>query len=227
MTSSDADELTVLVVDDEPLVRRGLVSILGAQPRLFVVGEAADGAEAVAQARTLRPDVVVMDVRMPRVDGLEATRRIVRADPAPAVLVLTTFDLDEYVYAALRAGAGGFVLKDAPEEQLVAAVRAVHSGASLLDPRLTLRLAERFAPPKATSAARPTELEGLTAREVDVLRAVAQAATNEQIGRQLGIGEATVKTHVSRVLAKLGLVSRVQAVVFAYDIGLVSPRNER
>ncbi|TQN42508.1 LuxR family two component transcriptional regulator [Blastococcus colisei] len=189
------------------------------------MGEAADGAEAVAQARTLRPDVVVMDVRMPHMDGLEATRRILRADPAPAVLVLTTFDLDEYVHAALRAGAGGFVLKDAPEEQLVAAVRAVRSGASLFDPRLTVRLAERFAPPQPAPAARLSHVHGLTPRELDVLRAVSLGATNDEIGRQLGIGESTVKTHVSRVLAKLGLVTRVQAVVFAYEIGLVSPRG--
>ena len=222
MTDRD-DPLSVLVVDDEPLVRRGLVSILAAQADITVAGEAADGAEAVSQARALRPDVVVMDVRMPRLDGIEATRRILRMGAATAVLVLTTFDLDEYVHAALRAGAGGFVLKDAPEAQLVAAVRAVHSGGSLLDPRVTLRLAERFAPAPAPIGT--PVLEGLTTREVEVLRQLATGGSNEDIGRSLGIGEATVKTHVSRVLAKLGLVTRVQAVILAYDVGLVTPRG--
>jgi DNA-binding NarL/FixJ family response regulator len=208
----------VLVVDDERLVRAGLRAVLDASPGIRVVGEAADGAEAAAAARTLAPDVAVVDVRMPRVDGIEATRRLTRLAPAPAVLVLTTFDADEYVHAALRAGAGGFLLKDAPEERLVAAVRTVHSGASLLDPRVTLRLVQRLAP--ATPVTAPA-LDRLTGRETEVLVAVASGASNEGIAERLGISEATVKTHVSRILAKLGLVTRVQAVVLAYETGLV------
>jgi DNA-binding NarL/FixJ family response regulator len=209
----------VLVVDDERLVRAGLRAVLTAAPGLTVVGEAADGAEAVAAARTLRPDVAVVDVRMPRVDGIEATRRLTRLEPAPAVLVLTTFDADEYVHAALRAGAAGFLLKDAPEERLVAAVRTVHTGASLLDPRVTVRLVERLTP-VASPAATPS-LARLTGRETEVLTAVATGASNEDVATLLGISEATVKTHVSRILAKLGLVTRVQAVVLAYETGLV------
>ena len=215
------DDLRVLVVDDESLVRRGLVSILYAQPGISVVGEASDGAEAVSQARALDPDVVVMDVRMPRMDGIEATHRLQRSARPPAVLVLTTFDADEHVHAALRAGAGGFVLKDAPEEQLVAAVRAVRSGSWQADPRVMHRLTAHVT---AARRVRPSPLlDVLTAREVEVLRHLAQGISNEEVGRRLGIGEATVKTHVSRLLAKLGLVTRVQAVVLAYESGLVVP----
>ncbi|NAZ78342.1 response regulator [Kineococcus sp. T13] len=213
----------VLVVDDERLVRAGFRMILSTEPDLEVVGEAADGAEAVAQARRLRPDVVLMDVRMPRVDGIEATRRLVRLEEPPAVLVVTTFDQDEHVYAALRAGAGGFLLKDAPEAQLVAALRTVAEGVSLLAPSVTRRLVEAFTPAQAPSRPPAGDLERLTPRELDVLRALAHGRTNGDIADQLGVGEATVKTHVSRVLAKLGLASRSQAVVAAYESGLVRP----
>ena len=219
MTGADRTPVRVLVADDDPLVRRGLVSIVSSDPGLTVVGQAADGAEALAQTRALSPDVVLMDVRMPRMDGIEATRRLSRLDRPPAVLVLTTFDSDEYVHAAIRAGAGGFVLKDCPEEQLLAAVRAVRSGGSLLDPRITSRLTEHLAP--APAAADRRLLDCLTARELDVLREVARGASNEEVARTLQIGEATVKTHVSRVLAKLGVLTRVQAVVLAYETGLV------
>lgn len=220
MTDRSPD-LRVLVVDDERLVRAGLRAVLNAAEGITVVGEAADGAEAVSMARTTKPDVAVVDVRMPHVDGIEATRRLVRLDPAPAVLVATTFDLDEYVHAALLAGASGFLLKDAPEERLVAAVRSLPTGAALLDPRVTLRLVERFARPRAAEG--PDTLDALTPREREVLVAVARGGSNEDVGRLLNIGEATVKTHVSRILTKLDLVTRVQAVVLAYESGLVRP----
>ncbi|WP_373694970.1 response regulator [Kineococcus terrestris] len=195
--------------------------VLSAFPDVEVVGEAADGAEAVSAARALDPDVVLMDVRMPRVDGIEATRRLARAGPRPAVLVVTTFDEDEHVYAALRAGAGGFLLKDAPEAQLVAALRTVAEGVSLLAPSVTRRLVAAFAPAVPAPAAVP--LDVLTAREREVLLLVARGLANAEIAGRLGVGEATVKSHVSHVLAKLGLVSRSQAVVAAYEAGLVRP----
>jgi DNA-binding NarL/FixJ family response regulator len=212
--------LTVLIADDERLVRAGLRMALAPADDITVVGEAADGIEAVQAAERLRPDVVIMDVRMPHLDGVEATRRIRTLRPAPAVLVVTTFDLDQYVHSALRAGASGFLLKDAPEERLLAALRTVATGASLLDPAITVRLVEAFAP----TPPRPTpEMATLTTREREVLICLARGASNEDIGRSLYIGEATVKTHVSRVLAKLGVTTRTQAVVLAYDCGLVTP----
>ncbi len=212
--------IRVLLADDQNLVRGGFRMILGAEPEVDVVGEAADGAEAVALARDLRPDVVLMDVRMPNVDGIEATRRIVDgAEESPRVLVLTTFDLDEYVYEALRAGASGFLLKDAPEEQLVAGIRIVAAGGSLFAPAVTRRLIERFA---ATSSRKPPPaFDDLTARELEVLRLVARGLSNAEIARELVVSEHTVKTHVAHILGKLDLRDRVQAVVLAYESGIV------
>jgi DNA-binding NarL/FixJ family response regulator len=211
--------LRVLVADDERLVRAGYRMVLQPEPGVDVVGEAADGVEAVRLAAELRPDVVVMDVRMPGLDGIAATRRVVALDPAPAVLVVTTFDLDKYVFAALRAGACGFLLKDAPEEQLLAALRTAALGVSLLAPAVTRRLVARYA--RADEKHRAA-LATLTARETDVLVLLARGLSNAGIARELYVGEATVKTHLSHVLAKLGLVSRTQAVVFAYESGLVA-----
>ncbi len=212
--------IRVLLADDQNLVRGGFRMILSAEPEVDVVGEAADGAEAVALARDLHPDVVLMDVRMPNVDGIEATRRIVDgAEESPRVLVLTTFDLDEYVYEALRAGASGFLLKDAPEEQLLAGIRIVAAGGSLFAPAVTRRLIERFA---ATSSRKPPPaFDDLTARELDVLRLVARGLSNAEIAREFVISEHTVKTHVAHILGKLDLRDRVQAVVLAYESGIV------
>src|SRR3954469_6475476 len=198
--------------------------ILQAEPDLEVVGEAADGVEAVEAASRLRPDVVLMDIRMPLLDGIAATRRLVALEDPPAVVVVTTFDLDEYVYEALRAGASGFLLKDAPEAQLLTALRAAPGGVSLLSATVTQRLVSTFARP---SGAADPRLGALTEREKDVLRLVAQGLSNADIARTLVIGETTVKTHVSRLLAKLGLASRTQAVVLAYESGLVGPETSR
>jgi len=209
---------TVLVADDQELVRTGLCTILS-RSGVQVLGEAADGREAVEQARRLRPDVVVMDVRMPHMDGIAATRELLAGGTDTRVLVLTTFDLDEYVYDALRAGASGFLLKDAPPQRLVAAVHAVHDGDALLAPQITRRLVERYAAP-----ARPAPgLDELTAREREVLTLVARGLSNAEIGERLFLTLPTVKTHVSRILMKLGLRDRVQAVVLAYEAGIVSP----
>jgi DNA-binding NarL/FixJ family response regulator len=213
--------IRVLLADDQALVRAGFRMILKAESGIEVVGEAADGAEAVGRARELAPDVVLMDVRMPAMDGIEATRRIAAGDGAPRVLVLTTFDLDEYVYEALRAGASGFLLKDAPEEQLVSGIRIVADGGSLFAPAVTRRLIERFA--GGPSAQPPPALGELTPRELEVLRLVARGLSNAEIAGTLVVSEHTVKTHVARVLQKLDLRDRVQAVVLAYEAGIVRP----
>jgi DNA-binding NarL/FixJ family response regulator len=212
----------VLLADDQALVRAGFRMILKAEPGIEVVGEAGDGVEAVALADDLAPDVVLMDIRMPELDGIEATRRVVRDDTSPRVLVLTTFDLDEYVYGALRAGASGFLLKDAPEEQLVSAIRVIATGGSLFAPSVTRRLIEEFARRDATRTL-PPALDGLTARETDVLREVARGLSNAEIAGRLVVSEHTVKTHVAHVLQKLDLRDRTQAVVVAYESGLVRP----
>ena len=214
--------IRVLIADDQRLVRSGFRMILGADPELEVVGEAGDGVEAVAAARTLQPDVVLMDVRMPRVDGIEATRQISLLAEAPRVLVLTTFDLDEYVFAALRVGASGFLLKDAPEDQLLSAIRVVSGGGSLFAPSVTRRLIERFAS-LDNGAAPPPALDELTSRELEVLRLLARGRSNAEIAAELVVSEHTVKTHVAHVLAKLDLRDRIQAVILAYEIGLVRP----
>ncbi len=216
--------IRVLLVDDQALVRAGFRMILKGEEGIEVVGEASDGAEAIALARELSPDVVLMDVRMPGVDGIEATRRIVaRAGNGTAVLVLTTFDLDAYVFEALRAGASGFLLKNAPPEELVQAIRVVASGGALLDPAVTRRVIEEFARSPAPGPA-PPELSRLTERELEVLHHVARGLSNAEIAASLVVSEATVKTHVARMLAKLGLRDRVQAVVYAYETGLVRPK---
>jgi DNA-binding NarL/FixJ family response regulator len=216
--------IRVLIADDQTLVRSGFRMILRAEPDIDVVGEAADGAEAVALARELDPDVVLMDVRMPNLDGIEATRRIIDAsEHAPRVLVLTTFDLDEYVYEALRAGASGFLLKDAPEEQLVSGIRIVAGGASLFAPTVTRRLIERFASAAPPAPARA--LGDLTPRELEVLRLVARGLSNAEIAAELVLSEHTAKTHVAHILDKLDLRDRVQAVVLAYESGIARVRR--
>ncbi len=216
--------IRVLVADDQALVRAGFAAILDAEPDLEVVGEAEDGAQALERVAVARPDVVLMDVRMPRLDGIEATRRLLARPGAPRVLVLTTFGLDGYVYAALRAGAGGFLLKDAPRARLADAVRAVHAGEVLLAPELTRRLVEEHVRRPPPVAGVPAALAELTDREVEVLRHVAAGATNAEIAAALVVSEATVRTHVGHVLAKLGARGRVQAVIAAYESGLVVPR---
>lgn len=217
--------LRVLLADDQELVRTGFRLILEGEEDIEVVGEAADGREAVEQTKLLGPDVVLMDVRMPNVDGLEATRRIVdsKRRGGPRVLILTTFDLDEYVYKALRAGASGFLLKDAPVDQLVSAIRVVATGESLLAPSITRRLIEEMISTRRPPGDVPAELDELTAREVDVLKLIARGLSNAEIAEQLVVEHTTVKTHVARVLMKLGLRDRVQAVVFAYEWGVVKP----
>jgi DNA-binding NarL/FixJ family response regulator len=213
--------IQVLLADDQRLVRAGFRMILSSEPGIEVVAEAEDGAEAIELSRELRPDVVLMDVRMPRVNGLEATREIVSDEDSPRVLVLTTFDLDEYVYGALQAGASGFLLKDAPEDQLVAAIRVVSDGGSLFAPSVTRRLIESFA--GRAPAERPAALDELTAREAEVLRLIARGLSNAEIAETLVVTEHTVKSHVAHVLMKLGLRDRVQAVVLAYESGLIRP----
>jgi DNA-binding NarL/FixJ family response regulator len=212
--------IRVVVADDQPLVRTGLRMILSAQADIEVAGEAVDGEDAVRLCAELHPDVVLMDVRMPRLDGIEATRMITADAEPPRVLVLTTFDLDEVVYDALRAGASGFLLKDAPEERLTTAIRVVADGGSLFAPSVTRRLIAEFA---RHQPADPPDLENLTERETDVLRLVARGLSNQEIATELFVSENTVKTHVARVLMKLGVRDRVQAVVAAYESGLVRP----
>lgn len=216
--------LSVLIADDQALMRAGFRMILEAEPDLKIVGEAADGREAVAEAARLRPDVVLMDVRMPEMDGIEATRQLLDANGDTKVVMLTTFDMDEYVFEALRAGASGFLVKDVPPEQLVAGIRSVASGDSLLAPSVTQRLIQEFVrrPPDALRTP-PPGLDRLTEREVEVLRMVARGRSNAEIATELFVSETTVKTHVAHVLAKLGVRDRVQAVVFAYESGLVLP----
>ncbi|SEG91633.1 DNA-binding response regulator, NarL/FixJ family, contains REC and HTH domains [Nonomuraea solani] len=215
--------ITVLVADDQAMIRAGFAALLSAQPDLRVAGEAADGLEAVAMARELRPDVVLMDVRMPNLDGLEATRRITEAGRATKVVILTTFDIDDYVYAALRGGASGFLLKDAPPADLITAVRVVAGGEGLLAPSVTRRLIEEFAARRPVDEREALRLNALTARELDVLRLVAAGLANAEIAGELTIAAETVKSHVGRIFTKLGLRDRAQAVVLAYESGLVVP----
>ncbi|GIG92892.1 response regulator [Plantactinospora endophytica] len=217
--------IRVLIADDQAMVRQGFGALLAAQPDLLVVGDAANGAEAVTAARRLDPDVVLMDIRMPVLDGLAATRQLVGDRPEsdrPRVLILTTFDLDDYVYEALRAGASGFLLKDAPAADLVHAVRVVAAGDALLAPAVTRRLIAEFAARPGRDRPRPTSLAGLTPRETEVLRLIARGRSNGEIAAELVVAEQTVKTHVGRILSKLDLRDRAQAVVVAYESGLVT-----
>ncbi|WP_218004500.1 response regulator [Microtetraspora niveoalba] len=217
--------IRVMLVDDQVLVRTGFRMVLGAQPDIEVVGEAADGAAAVEALGSIEADVVLMDVRMPRMDGVEATRRICAAPTGPRVLILTTFDLDEYAFAAIKAGASGFLLKDVPPADLLSAIRSVHAGDSVVAPSTTRRLLERFAVHLPEEGNAPRDLDGLTAREREVLFHVAQGLSNTEIAARLHLAEATVKTHLGRVLAKLRLRDRAQAVVYAYETGLVVPNG--
>ena len=216
-----SDAIRVLLADDQTLVRTGLRMILDAEPDLEVVGEAGNGEEALQRCRELTPDVVLMDVRMPVMDGVEATQRLQAFDDPPRVIVVTTFDLDEVVYEALRAGASGFLLKDAPESRLVAAIRVVAEGGSMFAASATRRLVQEFARQRPAPA--PAAMELLTDRETEVLRLVARGMSNAEIAEELVVTENTVKTHVARTLAKLGVRDRVQAVVLAYEAGLVRP----
>jgi DNA-binding NarL/FixJ family response regulator len=215
---------SVLIADDQALVRVGLRKILDAEPDLAVVGEAGDGEDAVALAQKLRPDVVLMDIRMPVLDGIEATRRIIAARSATRVLILTTFGLDNYVYESLRAGASGFLLKDAPPEEIAAAVHIVARGEALLAPAVTRTVIEEFARTKPTEATPlPTAVKELTPREREVLDLLARGLSNPEICNQLVISEATTKTHVARILQKLDLRDRIQAVIYAYEHGIIHP----
>ncbi|GLW27266.1 response regulator [Actinoplanes regularis] len=216
--------IRVLIADDQAMVRQGFGALLAAQPDLLVVGDAADGAAAITAARALNPDVVLMDVRMPVMDGLEATRRLAGDGQSggPRILILTTFDLDDYVYEALRAGASGFLLKDAPAADLVRAVRVVAAGEALLAPSVTRRLIAEFAARPRRGQPRPAALSTLTPRETEVLRLIARGRSNQEIAADLVVAEQTVKTHVGRILTKLALRDRAQAVVFSYESGLVA-----
>ena len=213
--------ISVLVADDQPLVRSGFRMVIEERPDLLLAGEAADGAQAIALARELDPDVILMDVRMPNLDGVEATRQLVESDARSRILVLTTFDLDEYVYAAIRAGASGFLLKDVEPVELVDAIRVVAAGNSLFGPAATERLVARFAQHPAGDR---RSLDELTERETEILRMLATGLSNAELAERLFLSETTVKTHVSSILRKLRVRDRVQAVIAAYDAGLVSPR---
>jgi DNA-binding NarL/FixJ family response regulator len=212
--------IKVLIADDQAMVRQGFGALLAAQPDMLVVGDAPDGESAVARSRALGPDVVLMDIRMPVMDGLEATRRLAGG---PKILILTTFDLDDYVYEALRAGASGFLLKDAPAADLINAVRVVAAGEALLAPSVTRRLIAEFAARTHGDRPRPAALNALTPRETDVLRLIARGLSNQEIAAELVVAEQTVKSHVGRILTKFDLRDRAQAVVFAYETGLVVP----
>ena len=218
--------IRVLIADDQALVRGGFRMILDAQEDIEVVGEACDGREALARARELAPDVVLMDIRMPELDGLEATRRLLSGDGSCRVLILTTFDLDEYVYAAMKAGASGFLIKDVRPEQLADAVRVVSTGEALLAPVITRRLIEQFVSRPAPSPGAPQQLDELSERELEVLKLIARGQSNDEIALELFVTRATVKTHVTHILTKLRLRDRVQAVVLAYESGLVQPSGE-
>ena len=221
--------IRVLLVDDQDLVRAGFAMVLGSQPDLTVAGEAADGSAAIRLAREVPADVMVMDVRMPGLDGVAATREICQAAERPRVLILTTFDLDEYAFAALRAGASGFLLKSAPPEELLYAIRSIHNGDSVVAPSTTRRLIGRFLPhlPSGEGAPDRKDLAELTAREREVLTEVGSGLSNTEIAALLHISEATVKTHVGHIMAKLGLRDRIQAVVYAYETGLIAPQSRR
>jgi len=216
-----------MLVDDQELVRTGFRMVLGAQPDIEVVGEAADGLAAVEALRAVEADVVLMDVRMPRMDGVEAARVICAAPDGPKVLILTTFDLDEYAFAAIKAGAAGFLLKDVPPAELISAIRSVHSGDAVVAPSTTRRLLDRFAVLLPEGDARREDAGVLTAREREVMVHVARGLSNSEIAARLHLAEATVKTHLGRILAKLGLRDRAQVVVYAYETGVVSPDHPR
>jgi DNA-binding NarL/FixJ family response regulator len=220
--------IRILIADDQSLVRTGFRMILDAEPDLDVVGEAVDGREAVDKAKAAKPDVILMDIRMPELDGIEATRRIVAdgGEEAPKILMLTTFDLNEYVYEALRAGASGFLLKDVPAEQLADGVRVVAAGEALLAPSVTRRLLAEFAQVRPRDAAPPPAFDDLTPRELEVFRLIARGLSNAEVAQELIVSETTVKTHVARVLMKLSLRDRIQAVVLAYESGIIQPGAE-
>ncbi len=221
-----AAPIRVLIADDQALVRSGLALVLGTEPDMQVAGEAADGREALARCRQLQPDIALLDIRMPGLDGLEVARRLIRDQPAIRIAMLTTFDLDSYLYEALKIGVSGFFLKDDPPEQITAGIRAVVAGAALLSPSLTQRVVSRYVRCPAPDAV-ATELEQLTARELDVLSLIARGLTNTEIASQLVLAETTVKTHIGHIFGKLGLRDRAQAVVLAYEKGLVSPGEHR